>query len=106
MATLLLKNMVIGNCDSTSKVREKESKRKKRRTTKDAAVMHEIQIGVEWIFSFSTVVMGQFEVLNCDHLFSLGMVYLAKDHCFCTSGYSVHTAYCGLTLAILLLWYK
>ena len=70
--------MVIGNFDSTSKVREKESKRKiTKKLTKDAAVMHEIQIGVEWIFSFSTVVMGQFEVLNCDHLFSLGMVYLA-----------------------------
>ena len=45
-STLLLKNMVIGNFDSTSKVREKESKREKK-GTKDAAVMHEIQIGVE-----------------------------------------------------------
>jgi hypothetical protein len=43
--------MVIGNFDSISKVREKrtkkESKRKKRGRTKDAAVMHEIQIGMK-----------------------------------------------------------
>ena len=31
---------------------------------------------------------------------------LDKDHCFWTAGYSGHTAYCGLALAILLLWYK
>ena len=34
------------------------------------------------------------------------LMNLFKDHCFWTVGYPEHSAYHGLALAILLLWYK